>query len=143
VEQRIEFLAGDDALEVEERRKWVREHFEPEAQHKYETIEDKLRLLKIILKERWIEPHETWKLQSLGITFGDILLQKLNLLWVMVEDEHGRDPALIVPGTSIIVYPLTVISKRIERGESVDIQDLYEGLCALVDKRKALEEPLQ
>ena len=36
----------------------------------------------------------------------------------MVEDEKGRDPAIRIPGTTVILFPLTMISKRIERGEA-------------------------
>ena len=49
-----------------------------------------------------------------------------------IEDELGRDPALILEGTSIKLFPLTMISKRIEKGESVDVYDLFEGICEKV-----------
>lgn len=107
-------------------RSWVRGHFTPEAHDKYDTVEDKIRLLQTILDENWISPDETWKLQSLGITFGDILMQTLGLTWVAVEDEYGRDPALRDGDTSILVFPMTSISKRIERGESVDVLRLLD-----------------
>lgn len=58
---------------LEKQRSFVREHYEPDSQHLYDTLEGKLRLLKAILDAEWIEPHETWKLQSLGVTFGDAL----------------------------------------------------------------------
>jgi hypothetical protein len=54
--------------------------------------------------------------------------------WVMVEDEHGRDPAVRLPSTSIIFFPLTMISKRIERGEKVDVFDLFNGVAAKVEE---------
>ena len=52
--------------------------------------------------------------------------------WSMVKDEHGRDPALRVPGTSIILFPLTMISKRIEKAETVDVFELYNGIAGRV-----------
>jgi hypothetical protein len=54
--------------------------------------------------------------------------------WVMVEDEHGRDPAVRLPKTSIILFPLTMISKRIERGEKVDVFDLFNGVATKVQE---------
>lgn len=107
-------------------RRWVRGHFTPESHDKYDTVEDKIRLLQTILDENWVAPDETWKLQSLGITFGDILVQTMGLSWVAVEDEYGRDPALRDGDTSILVFPMTSISKRIERGESVDVLRLLD-----------------
>ena len=54
--------------------------------------------------------------------------------WVTVEDDSGRDPAVQLPGTTIILYPLTMISKRFERGEKVDVFDLFNGIVAKVDE---------
>ena len=125
VEQRVTHLEPDDLANLERARSWVRDHFKPEAQHKYEHVPEKLRLLQAILDAGWIEPRETAKLQSLGITLGDALAQELSMEWVMVEDEQGRDPALRFPGTTVLLFPLTMISKRIEDGESVDVANLF------------------
>lgn len=132
MKQLIESLSGQDATDVFEKRRWVKEHYEPEAQYKYETLEGKLQLLDVILANNWIDPSDTLKLQCLGITFGDALAQKLGLKWVTVEDEYGRDPALILEGTSIILFPLTTISKRIQAGEIVDVSALFQSACETI-----------
>ncbi len=98
----------------------------------YAPLEGKLRVIATILDSGWIESNETWKLQALGVAFGDAHAQKLMLEWVTVEDEYGRDPALNWPGTAIYSYPLTTISKRIERGEDVDARQLFEMACKLL-----------
>ena len=136
MEQKIEPLSVADADRVDTQRSWVRNHYEPEARHKYDTIEGKLALLDHIIRAGWIAKTETWKLQSLGITLGDIFVQDLGLNWVTVEDEYGRDPAIQLPGTSILLFPLTLISKRIERGEDVDIRDLYAGLRQMISEQR-------
>jgi hypothetical protein len=128
-EQKVEPLEGDLAAHTEKQREWVRGHFIEEARGEYETIEGKLRLLDTIITSRWIKPDETWKLQSLGITFGDALAQMLNLEWVRVTDEYGVNPALRYPGTTILVHPLTAISKRIEDGDEVDARELFGLFC--------------
>jgi hypothetical protein len=117
---------------MEAQRMWVRGHFMPESTWKYELLEGKLYLLDGILKRGWIESHETWKLQSLGIVFGDALVQKLDLQWVEVEDEFGISPAVQYRSTSIIAFPQTMISKRIERGDTVEIGELFEGIVDLI-----------
>jgi NAD-dependent SIR2 family protein deacetylase len=134
MEQKLEALSPEDIARVEAQRKWVREHYPPESEEKYQTLEGKLVLLDAILKNKWIEPSEIVKLQCLGVTFGDALAQKLGLKWVAVEDEYGRDPALIVEGTSIITFPLTSISKRIENGEEVDVFNLFENACSKINE---------
>jgi hypothetical protein len=136
MEQKIEELSSEDNARVEAQRKWVREHYPPESEEKYQTLEGKLALLDTIVKNKWIEPNETIKLQCLGIAFGDALAQKLGLMWVAVDDEYGRDPALIVKGTSIIIFPLTSISKRIENGEEVDVFSLFEKACSRINELK-------
>jgi hypothetical protein len=136
-EQKIEAMSEDDATHAEKQRNWVRDHYEDGSKHLYDTLEGKLRLLETILREKWIEPHETWKLQSLGITFGDALAQKLEMKWVAVEDEYGRNPALRYPGTTVIAFPLTTISKRIERGEIVDVRELFENACSTILRMKS------
>jgi hypothetical protein len=62
-----------------------------------------------------------------GIAFGDALAQELGLTRVIVEDDYGRDPALILEGTSIISFPLTAISKRVQAGEAVDVRALFRS----------------
>jgi hypothetical protein len=136
MEQKVEELSSEDIAKIEAQRKWVREHYPPESEEKYQTLDGKLVLLDAILKNKWIEPNETVKLQCLGITFGDSLAQRLGLKWVAVEDEYGRDPALIAEGTSIITFPLTSISKRIENGEEVDVLNLFENACAKINELK-------
>ena len=51
----------------------------------------------------------------------------------MVEDEYGRDPAVRLPNTSIVLYPLTMISKRIEEDANVDVFELFNGVAAHVE----------
>jgi hypothetical protein len=139
MKQKVEALSPEDYARLEAQRKWVREHYPPESEDKYQSLEGKLVLLDTILKNQWIEPNETVKLQCLGITFGDALAQKLGLKWVIVEDEYGRDPALIVEGTSIMTFPLTSLSKRIENDEEVNVFNLFENACAKIN---ALKQPL-
>jgi hypothetical protein len=136
MEQKIEPLSEQDAANVESQREWVRGHFTPESQKLYDDLQQKLRLLDTIGKNKWIKPNETFKLQCLGITLGDAFVQKMGFEWVTVEDEYGRDPAIRLQGTSSILFPLTMTSKRIEKGEDVDIQHLFEGVCEIVDEKK-------
>lgn len=127
----------DEATRVDlaAKRKWVADHYEPHAHHNYETVDGKLRLLTGILASGWIQTHEVVKWQSLGATFGDALAQELMLEWVTVEDEYGIAAALNWPGTSILCFPLTMLSKRLERGEEIDVRELFEGVCSMLKER--------
>ena len=132
--QKFEPLNAKDIADLEAKRTWVREHYDEAARHKYETLQGKLRLLDTILRNRWIAAEETLKLQCLGVTFGDAIAQKLALAWMAVEDEYGRDPALALEGTSIRIFPVTMISKRVENGEEVDVYRLFEDACGTIER---------
>ena len=65
----------------------------------------------------------------MGVVFGEVFVEDMGFHWILVEDEFGRDPAIRFEDTSVIAYPLTMSSKRVERGEPVDVFDLYNGVA--------------
>jgi hypothetical protein len=132
MEQVIRKMSKEMVQRIENQRLWVMGHFTEESKYNYETIEGKLYLLQGILDQKFYSKDETMELQSLGITFGDALLQKLGLEWMEVEDEYGIDPALSQKNTSVLLFPLTMISKRIENDEEINIVELFNGICDAV-----------
>ena len=76
---------------------------------------------------------QSYKLQCLGIVLGDAFVQELGMEWIMVEDENGRDPAIRMPKTTMILYPMTMISKRHRHGEKVDVFELFNGVASQVE----------
>jgi hypothetical protein len=137
MEQKVGPLSLEDAENLDGARNWLKEHFTEHAEEKYAALDGKLRLLETILHERWLKPDETSKLQSLGVAFGDALVQKLGMEWVIVEDEFGRTPSVCFRDTKLMAYPLTAISKRIEDGEDVNVYDLFELFCQRLATMKA------
>jgi hypothetical protein len=132
MEHVIEKSNDADLADLEAKRTWVLNHFDPDSRHKYQDLNEKLRLLEVIVREGWVGKDETLKLQCLGVTFGDALAQSLGMEWVTVIDEYGRDSALRKAGTTIVIFPLTMISKRVERGEIVNIAALFESTTKTV-----------
>ena len=97
-----------------------------------------LDVLQQLLDAGALAPDQTYELQSLGVVFGMRLVEALGGVdWVIVEDEYGRDPALRYLNTSLLFFPLTMISKRIESGEHVAVRDLFQGVCAEINKLRA------
>ena len=126
MEKSIESFNEKDLERIESLREWVIGHYDDSAT--YRSVSGKLRLIQAILDNGWIAKDETWKLQSLGIAFGDALEQEVpELSWVVVDDEFGRDPALRWADTSTLSFPLTAISKRVEDDVPVDIYQLFGG----------------
>ena len=56
---------------------------------------------------------------------GEVFAKELGFHWVIVEDQYGRDLALQYEKTSIIIFPLTMISKRVEKGEKPNLADIF------------------
>lgn len=83
-----------------------------------------LPILQRLLDDKAFKKSQTFELQSLGVAFGDVLASEFSLRWVMITDEYGSDPTLRFKNTSININALTMISKRVERDEPVDVFEL-------------------
>lgn len=130
----VEAMTAEDTARMEAQRSWVREYYAPEARSGYDMVEGKLALLDTILDSGGVDATETLKFQCLGIAFGDAMAQRLDLRWITVEDEYGRDLALKRDDTSLLAFPLTAITKCIERGETVDVRVLFESACSAIEQ---------
>jgi hypothetical protein len=108
-----------------------------DALTKYQTNAGKLGVIRAVLEAKAFGPDQTFELQGLGIVLGDALANRLEMDWQMVEDEYGVSPCLVLKGTSIVLYPQTMISKRIERGEEVDVFDLFDGVVAKLEELRS------
>lgn len=134
-EQTISALTEDDHQRLDDQREVVTRYLTEESKPKFETAPGKLGTLRALLEAEVFQPDQTYELQSMGIVFGDVFVQDMGFSWVMVEDEYGRDPAIKYQDTSIILFPLTMISKRVERGEDVDVFDLYNGVAEIAREK--------
>jgi len=83
-----------------------------------------LPILQRLIDEGVFDKSQTYELQSLGVAFGDVLASELPLRWVIVTDEFGTDPTLRFKQTTVQINALTMISKRVERGEPVNLSSL-------------------
>lgn len=138
MDQVIEELNQADKEQLAKKREWLVGHYDDPKT--YSTVSAKLKLIQTILDSNWVEKSETWKLQSLGIAFGDALEQDVpELHWVAVEDEFGRDPALRWLETTTLVFPQTAISKRVEDGVKVDVYNMFGGFQKAVQTALANE----
>lgn len=131
-DQIISELTDEDENRLEEQRKIIKQYLDENSLEKFKTPAGKLGTLRALLKAKVFSAEQIYELQSMGAVLGDVFVQDIGFHWVMVEDEHGRDPAIRFEDTSIIAFPLTMISKRIERGEEVDVFDLYNGIAEML-----------
>jgi hypothetical protein len=87
------------------------------------TVAD-LPVLQRLIDDKAFSKTQTYELQSLGVAFGDALASELPLRWVTVTDEYGTDPTLRFKDTTVQINALTMISKRIEKDEGVNLSEL-------------------
>lgn len=73
-------------------------------------------------------------LQALGMAFGKVLAdENSDYDWWMVQDEYGRDPALRFRETPLLVFPQTMIARRVEEGQPVELRTMYADLRKRLD----------
>lgn len=98
-----------------------------------------LALLQRLLDRGIIARQDTAKLQAMGVVLGDILAAELKLNWVIYEDDNGRNRALRFGNLSDVLFPITMISRRVEAGAVVDVTTIFEKA---VNSYKPLLPPL-
>jgi hypothetical protein len=137
-DEKVEDLGPDKLADLEACRAWVRE--QTSAPRPTETSSDKVRLIGEILESGSVQPHERQKLHALGVVLGDALAQEIpGMAWKMVTNQLGRHLALVYRDISITLLPVTMISRRLEKGEPVQIGDLFTATCAHV--QEVLQRP--
>jgi len=87
---------------------------------------DDLRVIQELLDQRAVPSDEIFELQALGVVLGDVMERQLGFEWVIVEDELGRSRALRFEDTDTLVFPITMISKRVERDVRFTVDELYD-----------------
>ncbi len=91
-------------------------------------------LIQEIIDQEVYSKDQTYELQSLGLALGDYIQYHFSgFKWGIVRDEYGRDLCLNHQEQSIVIFPLTMISKRIEDGEFVSVQHLVDTLSEIVN----------
>lgn len=94
---------------------------------------DDLRVLQAILDHAPPAPGETFALQALGVALGDVMAAQLGLSWVVFEDQLGRSRALRLGATDVVLFPVTMISKRVERDVPFRVEELYRKAARTVE----------
>ena len=90
--------------------------------------------IQAIVASGQVQIENTQELQSLGIVFGKVFVNETqDYDWWVVEDDYGKDACVRYKETSLLIFPQTMLSKRIEDGEAVDVSELFYGLRAQLE----------
>ena len=135
-DQKIEPLNAEDTARITKQRGVIEHYLGGDSANleKYKTAAGKLGLLRALLERKVFQPTQTYELQCMGIVLGDALVQHCGVEWRAVEDQYGRDPCVQVPGSTVVLFPMTMISKRVEKGEAVDVFDVFNWTVAKIEE---------
>ncbi len=133
-DQKISPLTPNDQVSLTKQRQAIEKYLGNEqSKQNYKTVAGKLGLLRALLEQKIFKPSQNYEYGCMGVVLGDAFAQELKMEWVVVEDAQGRVLSLRLPKTSIIIFPIGMILKRVSRGESVDIFELFNGVANNVD----------
>ena len=106
------------------------------SQESYGGLRD-LDLIQGVLDLGAVGPEDAFDLRALGLMFGQVIVKQVDDMdWCMVEDDLGRTPALRYKETSLTVFPMTMISKRVEKAEEIDLHVFFETVREEIEKLK-------
>ena len=128
-------LRYSDFVNIDKRVASVLEIEQDDIENCHET-DMTLSKIQHILDEKRYTPEQTFELQSLGLALGDYIQYKDDSLhWAVVRDEYGRDLCLQYKDTTLTVFPMTMLSKRVEDGEEVVVRSLVNGLFNIIENQ--------
>jgi hypothetical protein len=84
-----------------------------------------LETLQLLLDRGVVRAGETADLQAMGVVLGDLLAAELEMHWVIYEDASGRSRALRLGETPNFLFPVTMISRRVDVGIAVTVREIY------------------
>lgn len=91
-----------------------------------------LRLVQRIIDRSLIKRDDRIKLQALGAVLGQVLVNEEKLVWQNYEDRRGKSRAVCVPNTQHCLFPVTMLSRRMEVGLMPRVDDVYKNAMAKI-----------
>lgn len=99
--------------------------------------EHDLRLLQQVIDRGALKPHQKRELQALGSVLGELLAKEFRLPWEVYSDQLGRSRGLRIDNTRQVIFPLTMISRRIEADANADINRIYAKAVDIIRYTRA------
>lgn len=131
---------------------WLNEQFLIKQRNRIEEVvrrnfgqslkigEGNIALLQRVVNEAKLDMDDKMTTQALGVVLGDIFTEAdKRLIWQVYEDELGKSHAVCVQETKHCVFPVTMISRRMEAGAPANVHNIYkknlDALKSVLPKR--------
>lgn len=125
---------------------WMDENYMQQQRDKIEAIvqvklgsrlrgdRSDLETLQQIVDRGLVERDDTLRLQALGVVLGDVMSAEVSKLqWKIYEDSKGRSRALCVENTEECLFPVTMLSRRMEVGLNPSVETVFHDALELID----------
>jgi hypothetical protein len=131
----IEDMGWMDRNYLEKQVNRIDELARKEVGHQLNLTMKDLDVLQQIVDRELINKKDTEGLQALGAVLGNLMLADVpSLEWKIYADPVGRSRALCVKNTQQCLFPITMLSRRIEVGLKPDVRKVYEEGLAMMDE---------
>ena len=80
-------------------------------------------------------------INQFGHAFGDYLVERLHMEWKVVDDEYGKDAAVVSQQGDIVIVPANLVSKRFDTRTSSFFVEVTEGIADQVAKVRSASQP--
>lgn len=90
------------------------------------NTKDDLDLLQRIIHKGLVAKDDRLRLQAMGVVLGNVMAQEFGMVWQVYEDRLGRSRALCVEDTQHCLFPITMLSRRMEVGLLPDVKEIYD-----------------
>jgi hypothetical protein len=84
-----------------------------------------LKVLQKLIDDQVFDVADEQAYLSIGVTLGDAIAAETGFCWAASSFE-GRTPALVLPGSSIVIFVVQMILKRVTDHEEVDLGAIFE-----------------
>ena len=132
---RIDELSKLDLAYMEDQRALLRDIAATNLGRHFSGDRDRdLDLLQTLLDRRLVRHDQTRELQAMGVVMGDLLSSEYGLHWVVLTDKLGRSRALRYHDSDVMLFPITMISRRREVGDNTPVADIYRKAGDIVTR---------
>lgn len=95
-----------------------------------------LDTLQQLLEQKWVAQDDYKTQQAMGVVLGEVMKADFPsaLEWKIYEDNLGRSRALCVKGINQCLFPITMLSRRMELGTQPEVKKIYNDAILLMEK---------
>lgn len=102
-------------------------YFDEESEGRLDRTGADLRKAQEVFEKEGFTADDRQELLALGAVLGYVFAANTRMEWAVITNEYGTNLGLWNPDTGFVLYPLSMILKRVEDGRAVDIPALYRS----------------